>query len=409
MIDLVVRNASQILTCAETGVPAPLAGRSQGSIGLTSGGVAIDDGRILEVGPGAADIPARETLDAQGGVVLPGFVDPHTHLVFVGNRAQEFEERMKGVSYEEIAKRGGGIRASMAMLREATDEQLQSAVKRNLDRALALGTTTLEAKSGYGLSLEHERRSLRALAVDHPVEVVRTCLAAHAIPPEFEKNRQGYVDLVCDEILPAVAEEGLAQYCDVFCENGAFGFEESERILLRGKELGLRGRVHAEQLARSGGSRVACRAGAITADHLEHATYEDALAMKKAGVIAVLLPAANYVLDQERRAPARTMIGIGLPVALASDFNPGTAPTQSMPLVMNLACVRFKMTIAESIVAATINAACAAGVADRLGSLEAGKQADLVLCGVSDYRDLVYRFGGNPVRAVVKRGRVVKR
>jgi len=409
MIDLVIRNAAQILTCSETGVPPPLAGRSQASVGLTSGGVAIDDGRILEVGPGAADLPARETIDAQGGLVLPGFVDCHTHAVFVGSRAQEFEDRQKGVSYEEIQKRGGGIRHSMRLLREASDEQLQAAVRRNLDRALALGTTTLEAKSGYGLSLEHERRSLRALAVDHPVEVIRTCLAAHVVPPEFENDRRGYVQLVCGEILPAVAEEGLAQYCDVFCEMGAFGFDESEQILAKGKALGLRGRVHAEQLNRSGGSRVACRVGAITADHLEHATYDDALAMKKAEVMAVLLPAANYVLDQEKRAPARTMIGIGLPVAIASDFNPGTSPTQSMPLVMNLAAVRFKMTIAETIVAATINAACAAGVGDRVGSLEPGKQADLIVCGLSDYRDLVYRFGGNPVRVVVKRGRVVKR
>ncbi|MHC5030935.1 MAG: imidazolonepropionase [Planctomycetota bacterium] len=408
MVDLLVRNASQILTCAVDGVSPPLAGRHQAGIGAVEGGVAIDGGRIVEVGPAALEAEAKQVVDAGGGVVMPGFVDCHTHAVFVGSRADEFEQRAKGLSYAEIGRRGGGIRKSMAMLREASDDELADAVRRHLDGFLALGTTTIEAKSGYGLSLEHERRSLLALAVEHRVEVVRTCLAAHSVPPEFAKDRKGYVDLVCSEILPAIRKEGLAQYCDVFHEKGAFNFAQAERILTTGKKLGLRGRVHADQLSRSGGARLACRVDAITADHLEFCTREDAVAMRRAGVIAVLLPAANHYLDQEERPPARGMITVSCPIAVATDFNPGSSPTQSMPLVLNMAVVRFGLSVAEAIVGATINAACAAGVGDRVGSLEIGKQADLIVCDVADYRDLAYRVGANPVRTVIKKGEVVR-
>ena len=408
MADLVVKNASQVLTCARKGLAPPFAGPHQNEIGLVEGGVAVEKGRIVAIGPDALKMKAERVIDAQGGIVLPGFVDCHTHAVFVGDRADEFEERARGTSYAEIARQGGRIRASMRMLREASDDELEAAVRRHLDRFLELGTTTIEAKSGYGLSLKDELRSLRALAVRHKVEVVRTCLAAHAFPPEFEGNRSGYVDLVTKEIFPAVVKEGLAQYCDIFCEKGAFTFEEAEIVLKAGRDLGLRPRVHADQLSHSGGARLACRVEAISADHLEFTPREACLAMKKAGVMAVLLPAANYVLDQADRPPARAMISLGLPVALATDFNPGSAPTQSMPLVLNLAVVRFGMSIAESIVAATINAAFAAGAAKRVGSLELGKQADLIVCDVKDYRELAYQFGRNPVRTVIKRGRLAK-
>jgi imidazolonepropionase len=407
-VDLLVRNASRILTCAIDGVSPPLAGRHQAGIGEVTGGVAIREGRIVEVGPAALEAEADRVVDAEGGVVLPGFVDCHTHAVFVGGRADEFEQRAKGLSYPEIARRGGGIRKSMAMLRAASDDELADAVRRHLDGFLALGTTTIEAKSGYGLDLEHERRSLRALGVEHRVEVVRTCLAAHSVPPEFATDRKGYVDLVCNEILPAVRKEGLAQFCDVFHEKGAFSFAQAEQILTTGKNLGLRGRVHADQLSRSGGARLACRVDAITADHLEYCTREDAVAMRRAGVMAVLLPAANHYLDQEERPPARAMITVSCPLAVATDFNPGSSPTQSMPLALNMAVVRFGLSVAEAIVGATINAACAAGVGDRVGSLEIGKQADLIVCDGADYRDLAYRIGANPVRTVIKRGEVVQ-
>ncbi|MHC4547748.1 MAG: imidazolonepropionase [Planctomycetota bacterium] len=407
MVDLLVRNASQILTCSVNGLAPPLAGRNQGAIGLAEGGVAIQKGRVVEVGPHAMEAKAKEVVDARGGVVLPGFVDCHTHSVFVGSRADEFEERAKGVSYAEMARRGGGIRKSMEMLRAASDEELEAAVERHLDRFLELGTTTIEAKSGYGLSLEEELRSLHALGVEHRVQVVRTCLAAHTVPPEFADNRKGYVDLVRREILPAVRKEGLAQYCDVFLEKGVFTFQEAERILLAGRKCGLRPRVHADQLSHGGGARLACRAGAITADHLEFSTRADALALKQARIIAVLLPVANYMLDQEQRPPARAMVTLGCPVAVATDFNPGSSFTQSMPLVLNMAVVRFGLSVAEAIVGATINAAAATGMHEEVGSLEIGKQADLIVCDVEDYRDLAYYVGGNPVRTVIKRGKVV--
>jgi imidazolonepropionase len=408
MIDLLVKNAAQILTCAKEGIEPPFAGQNQGLLGITTGAVAVKDGTILEVGPEAEKLKADTVVDAGGGVVLPGFIDCHTHAVFVGGRAEEFEERAKGVSYEEIGRRGGGIHSSMRSLREASDEELAEAVRTNLERFLDVGTTTIEAKSGYGLSLDHELRSLRALGIAHGVEVARTCLAAHTVPPEFQGKRDEYLRLVCDEIFPAVVDEGLAEYCDVFCEKGVFSFAEAERVLEAGRALGLRPRVHAEQLSHAGGARLACRVGAISADHLEHATREDAGAMRDAGVIAVLLPAANYVLDQEDRPRARTMISVGCPVAVATDFNPGSAPTQSMPLTLNFACVRFGLSVAEAIVGATINAACAIDRQARLGSLEPGKQADLIVCDVDDYRDLAYRLGSNPVRVVVKRGGVVR-
>jgi len=408
VIDLIVRNAAQILTCSRRGEAPPFAGRNQGEVGLVTGAVAIDKGRIVDVGPEAEALSARETLDARRGVVMPGFVDCHTHAVFAGNRVDEFEERARGVSYEEISKRGGGIKSSVRMLREATDADLAAQVERHLDRFLDLGTTTVEAKSGYGLSPGHELRSLRALGVAHEVEVVRTCLAAHTIPPEFAEDRDGYIRIVIEEIFPAVAAGRLAEFCDVFCERNVFTFAEAERILRAGKACGLRPKIHADQLSRQGGCRVACRVGAISADHLEFVTKDDAVAMREAGVIAVLLPAANYFLDQPDRPPTRAIVMMNCPIAIATDFNPGSAPTQSMPFVINAACVRFGMTVGEAIVAATINAACAIDRQKQVGSLEKGKQADLIVLDLPDYRELGYWFGGNPVRAVVKRGRILR-
>jgi len=407
MVDLVIRNAAQVITCTKIGLEPPFAGNEAGELGLTTGGVAIEDGKIVATGPGAAAMEAKEVIDAKGGVVMPGFVDCHTHAVFCGGRADEFELRARGTPYHTIAERGGGIQASMRMLREASDEQLEAATRKHLDWFLEHGTTSIEAKSGYGLSLEHELRSLRALGIEHDVEVTRTCLAAHSVPPEFKGNTRGYLEMVANEIFPAVIEEDLAEYCDVFCERGVFSFHESQLILEAGKELGLRPRIHADQLTASAGSRVAVRVGAITADHIEFATQKDAVAMRDEGVMAVFLPAANYVLDQEERPPARKFIGARCPVAIATDFNPGSSPTVSMPLTINMACVRFGMDIAEGIVSATINAACAIEREHEIGSLRKGKQADVLICDVSDYRDIVYYFGRNPVTTVIKAGRVV--
>ena len=408
MTDVLIRNARQIVTCAKEGLDPPYVGHDAGTLGLTSGAVAISGSVITAIGPDAEGREAERVIDANGGVVLPGFVDCHTHAVFFGGRAEEFEQRARGVSYDEIARRGGGIRSSMRMLREASDGELVASVRKHFDRFLDVGTTTIEAKSGYGLSLKHEIRSLRALGIKHDLDVVRTCLAAHTVPPEFEARRESYINLVCSEILPAVARENLAQYCDVFCEKGAFDFEESERLLEAGKKCHLRPRVHADQLSRAGGARVAARVGAITADHLEFTTVNDAVALREAGVIAVLLPAANHFLDQAERPPARKMISNRCPVAVATDFNPGSSPTQSMPLVLNLACVRFGMSVAEAIVGATINAACAVDRQERVGSLVVGKEADVIVCDVEDYRELAYYVGRNPVTTVVKKGAVVR-
>lgn len=407
MIDLIIRNAGQILTCTVPDEDPPYAGALQGELGITEGGVEIHKGRIVAVGPEAGQGRAHRIINAQGGVVLPGFVDCHTHAVFAGNRAEELEERARGVSYEEITRRGGGILSSVRALRAASDKELGQAVMRHLDAFLDMGTTTIEAKSGYGLSIEDEIRSLKALGRRHPVEVVRTCLAGHTVPEEFADQREAYINLVCKRILPTVAEEGLADYCDVFCEKGVFSFEEAQQMLEAGKAVGLRPRIHADQLRRTGGCRIACRVGAITADHIEYASRGDAVAMKEAGVIGVLLPAANHVLDQAQRPATRMMIPCGLPLALGTDFNPGTAPTQSMPLTIHLAVVRFQMSVAEAIVAATINAACAVERQGRIGSLEPEKQADVILCDIDDYHGLGYWFGRNPVHTVIKKGKVV--
>ncbi len=408
MADLLIRNASQILTCAVGENAAPFAGKNQSAIGLTTGSIAIEGDRIMAIGKAADNTKAARVIDARGGVVLPGFVDCHTHAVFCGHRADEFELRAKGVSYEAIARNGGGIQKSTGQLREATDEELRAAVLRHLDQFLDGGTTTIEAKSGYGLSLEHELRALRALDVPHAVEVVRTCLAGHSVPPEYKSKRRDYITLVCEEIFPAVQRDQLAEYCDVFVEKNVFTFEEGQAILDAGKRHGMRGRVHADQLSRSGGARLACRVGAITADHLEYATREDAVAMREAGVTAVLLPGANYVLNQDQRAPARNMINMQCPVAVATDFNPGSAPIQSMPLTLNLACVRFGMTVAEAIIGATINAAHTINRHDKIGSLELGKQADVLVCNVSDYREIAYWLGRNPITHVIKKGVLVR-
>ena len=409
MVDLVIRNASQVITCARDGLEPPFAGNEAGELGLTTGGVAIEDGKIVKTGPDAAAMDAKEIIDADGGVVLPGFVDCHTHAVFFGGRADEFELRALGTPYHTIAERGGGIQSSMRMLREASDDQLETATRKHLDWFLEHGTTSIEGKSGYGLSKEHELRALRALGIEHAVEVTRTCLAAHSVQPEFKGDPRGYLEMVANEIYPAVIEEELADYCDVFCERGVFSFHESQLILEAGRDLGLRPRVHADQLTASGGARVAVRVGAISADHIEFASQKDAVAMRDAEVMAVFLPAANYTLDQEERPPARAFIGARCPVAVATDFNPGSAPTVSMPLTINMACVRFGMSIAEGIVSATINAACAIEREDEIGSLEQGKQADVLICDVPDYREIVYYFGRNPVKTVIKAGRVVRR
>jgi len=337
-----------------------------------------------------------EVIDAGRRVVMPGFVDAHTHPVFAGNRANEFEQRTAGATYREIARGGGGIRATVRATRNASQNDLVKAGKRYGEWFLRCGTTTVEAKSGYGLTLEDELKILRAIKQlnhDTPLNYVPTFLGAHDIPFEYKSRRQIYVNLVINEMLPRVAEEKLAEYCDVFCEEDVFTTDEAWQILSAARCHGLGLRVHADQLSLSGGAKLAAELNAATADHLEHTDATGIAALKAAKVQPVLLPGSVYALGSNRYPAAREMIDAGLAVVLATDFNPGSSPTPSMTMILSLACTQMKMTPAETITAATINAAYSLGRGDEIGSLEKGKRADFVIHDASDYRELPYFFG----------------
>ncbi|MDQ7858771.1 MAG: imidazolonepropionase [Armatimonadota bacterium] len=413
--DLIVLHAAELLTLA--GDPAgPRVGPALAEVGLvTDGAVAAADGQIVAAGPTPEVLdlvrPARRArrIDATGRAVLPGFVDPHTHLIFAGDRTDEFERRLRGASYQEIAAAGGGILSTVAATRAADEETLVRLGWGRLDRMLACGTTTAEAKSGYGLTVDDELKQLRAvhrLSARHDVDLVATLLAAHAVPPEFAAAPDAYVALITDDLLPLVADEDLAEFCDAFCDVGAFTVEQSRAVLEAGDDLGLRPKLHADEFADVGGARLAAELEAISADHLLRASDDGLRAMAAAGVIGVLLPGTAFFLGLPY-ADARRIIEQGVPVALATDFNPGTSPTWSMPAVIALACAGMKLTPAEAIAAATINAAWAIGLADEVGSLEPGKAADLVILDAPDHRALAMHFGAPLVRTVVKRGRVV--
>lgn len=337
-----------------------------------------------------------EVIDAGRRVVMPGFVDAHTHPVFAGIRANEFEQRASGATYREIAARGGGIRSTVRTTRNASQSYLVKAGKRYADWFLRTGTTTIEAKSGYGLTLEDELKILRAikqLNEETPLRYVPTFLGAHDIPSEYKSRRQTYVSLVVNEMLPRVAQEQLAEYCDVFCEQDVFTVDESWEILSAARCHGLGLRLHADQLSLSGGAKLAAELNAATADHLEHTDATGIQALKAAKVQPVLLPGSVYALGSHDYPAAREMIEAGLAVVLATDFNPGSSPTPSMPMILSLACTQMKMTPAEAITAATINAAYSLGRGDEIGSLEKGKRADFVIHEASDYRELAYFFG----------------
>ncbi len=410
--DLLVEDAAQLVTVA--GGAGPRAGAALGDLGLVPGGsVAAADGQIIAVGPAGevraavAVAPGARVISAAGRVVLPGFVDPHTHLVYAGSRIHEYEMRLRGATYLEIAAAGGGILSTVAATRAASEDHLVELGAERLDRMLACGTTTVEAKSGYGLSLDDELKQLRAahrLSARHPVDVIPTVLAAHAVPPGYAGD--AYVRLVIREILPAVADEDLAEFCDAFVDVGAFTPAQGRAVLEAGAELGLVPKLHADEFSDTGGARLAAEVGAISADHLLRVSDEGLDAMAAAGTIAVLLPGTAFFLGVPY-ADARRIIGRGVPVALATDFNPGTSPTWSVPAVVALACSGMKMTPAEAIVAVTLNAAWAIGLQDEVGSLEPGKAADLVILDAGDYRELAMHFGAPLVRQVIKRGQVV--
>jgi imidazolonepropionase len=378
---------------------------------IEDGAMLIEGGRIARTGTRAEIEPlvtAQDSvIDAGRGVVLPGFVDAHTHPVFAGNRAAEFEQRAEGASYAEIAASGGGIRSTVRASRAASEDQLLAAARRYVAWFHSGGTTTIEAKSGYGLTLEDELKVLRVISRLEDIRAVPTFLGAHEIPDEYLSRPSAYADLVIHEMLPAVAKSDLARFCDVFCEPGIFSIEESRRILTAARALGLGLRMHADQLSESGGAALAAELGAATADHLEHTGARGILALESAGVQPVLLPGSVYALSSTRYPAAREMIQAGLAVVLATDFNPGSSPTPSMPMILSLACTQMKMTPAEAITAATINAAHSLGLGGEIGSLEPGKRADFALHDCADYREIPYFFGVPSAKAVYLEGRLV--
>lgn len=411
-----IKNANQIVSVSGASA-SPKTGKEMEDLGLIEhGGIVIERDRIVFVGSDEeaqayVDTLAQEPfiIDASGKLVTPGLIDAHTHLVFAGSREKELEMRLQGASYIEILEAGGGILYSTTQTRQASEEQLFEESKKRLDRFLQYGVTTLEAKSGYGLTTADELKQLRVarkLNESHEIDIVSTFMGAHAIPLEYKSDPEEYVRIVIEEMLPAVAEESLAVFCDVFCEQGVFTIEQSERILEAGKKLGLIPKIHADEIVTLGGAELAAKVGAISADHLLKASDEGIARMAEAGVIAVLLPGTAFFLMEEP-AKARKMIEAGVPVALSTDRNPGSCPTESLPLIMNFACLNMKMTPAEVLAASTINAAHAIGRAAEIGSIEVGKKADLVLFDAPNYLFIQYNFGVNLVDTVIKNGRVV--
>ena len=413
---LLIRGAAQIVT---VGGRALRRGKALGEISvLRDGAILVRDGLIAAVGPAAKIEKLKESkqaqlLDLEGRVVLPGFVDSHTHLIHAASRAEEYELKIRGASYEEIARKGGGILNSVKKLRAASAEQLKARARTFLERFAEHGTTTVEAKSGYGLDITSELRILslhKELDAEQPLEIVSTFLGAHVVPAEYRGRPSGtreYIELLERELIPEVAKSGLAEYCDVFCERGAFTLAESRRVLAAGKQHGLRPRVHAEQLSRTGAAKLGVEVEAASCDHLEYLKDGDVRALAKSRTVATLLPGCDFHLGLSRYAPARELIEAGAIVGLATDFNPGTSPTLSMAMVLSLACSQLRMTPCEAISAATINAAYSLGRHKCIGSIEAGKQADLAVFEVADYREIPYYFGVNTCWLTMKRGQVV--
>jgi imidazolonepropionase len=412
-MSLLVENAALVVTPIGS---RPLAGAQQGELTmLTNGIVRCAGSEIVFVGTRAEHDrrfgPADEVLDADHGAVVPGFVDPHTHLPFAGYREGEFDRRLRGETYASIAAGGGGIVATVGATRAAREDELLTLTMARLDRQLLHGTTTTEAKSGYGLDREHELKQLRVLraaAERHPVEIVPTAMPAHEVPPEWRHDPDGYVGLVVDEIYPAIAVAGLAQSVDVFCEKGVFSPEQTRRLLADARGYGWRIHLHADELCNLGGAELAEEVGAASASHLLHVSDTGIAALARAGTVAVVLPGVSFFL-RDRYAPVRSLVSAGVPVALATDCNPGSSHTESLPMIMALACLGAGLSTEEALVAATLNAAAALGKAERLGSLEAGKQADLVVLDAPSPKHLVYHFGVNLVRHVIKAGRLVVR
>lgn len=430
-IDLIIYNASQLITCRADGQPK--SGAAMQDVGIVeNGALAINDGKIVAVGASdeiRGDFRAENTIDASGKTVAPGFVDCHTHIVFAGNRLNEFELKIKGADYLEILKNGGGIVSTVNQTRNSSTNELSDQSRRRLDEMLKNGTTTAEVKTGYGLDLVTEFKMLDTIAEldqTHFVDLVPTFLAAHAVPPEYKEVRSpksevqsrtdDYVDLICEQMLPLAwnwfldlhfTMEETPFFCDVFCERNAFDLNQSRRVLETAKEFGFKLKAHVDEFTNLGGARMAIELGATTIDHLDATSDEEINLLSKSNTIAVVTPTVNFNFGAKEFADARKLIDAGCAVAVSTDYNPGSAPCPSLPLAMAIACRYQKLLPSEAFNAATINAAFAIGLGDKIGSLEVGKYADVVIFNTSDYLQIAYEFGANFVETVIKKGRIV--
>lgn len=413
-MNLFIRNISQLVTVSAKGAFVKT-GAAMNDLGiLANAGVLCLNGRIAWVGPMerwneklAPEIPE---IDAAGRTVLPGFVDSHTHMMFAGTRVDEFAQRARGESYQQIASQGGGILSTVGQVRATDKRELKRATARYLGDLLRYGTTTVEIKSGYGLSPDAEIKMLEAiheLEVEEIIGIVATFIGAHAVPAEFADNRDGYIAQVLEKMIPYIGKKKLAKFCDVFCEGSYFDAATAERILNAGKSHGMKPKIHAEELSHGGGAAVAAKVGAVSADHLEHVTDADIAALRDAGVVATLLPGVSFFLNHGY-APARKLIDGGVPVAIATDFNPGSCMSYSMPMMMTIACTQMRMTPEEALAAATLNGAAALQCSDDTGSIEVGKRGDLIVANVPDYRYLAYHFGTNHVSMTIKNGTILE-
>lgn len=412
MSRLIIKNAKELVTCS--GFKRKLGKEMNDLRIIHNGTIIIEDGIITDIGK-TDDILNKElennslVIDANGKTVLPGFVDSHTHFIFGGNRAEEYDWRLKGEDYMTIMKRGGGIINTVKATREANEEVLYLTGYKRLNSMLSFGVTTVEGKSGYGLDLNTEIKQLKvmkALEEKHPLEIISTFMGAHSVPIEFENQADAYIDYIISEVLPVISDSKLAEYCDVFCEEGVFSVEQSKRLLNAAKNMGFKLRVHADEIVNLGGAALAVEVEAVSADHLLMASKDNLLKMKEKNTIATLLPATAFSLKKPY-ANARYMIDNGLAVALASDFNPGSCYTESIPLIIALATLHMQMTTEEVITALTINGAAALNRADKIGSLDIGKQADIVIHGCESYHFLPYHIGVSDVEIVIKKGQII--
>jgi imidazolonepropionase len=414
MMELLIQNAKEVVTVFSSGKQVKRGVEMRDLGVIERGSIFVKDGIIEWVGREAdrsIDLSAETSiLDASDMVVLPGFVDSHTHLVFAGGRENEFALRAEGKTYQEIAEAGGGIWSTVKQVRAATKKELKRSTEKRLDEMMKHGTTTVEIKSGYGLDMDNEIKMLEVindLKKEHYMTVVSTFLGAHAVPPEYGKNSGEYVRFLLDKLIPFVGKKQLAKFSDVFCENGYFNALQGEHLLNEGKKHGMQPKVHADELSASGGGELAAKVGAISADHLEYVSEKGIDALKEANVIATLLPGVSFSLEHGY-APARKLIDARVPVALASDFNPGSCMSFSMPMMMTIACTQMKMTPEEAITACTLNGAAALGLSNVVGSIEVGKVADLAIFGVPNYRYLPYHFGVNLLSKVIKKGVILE-